>query len=70
MLPEGSSVKESPEDKQGSTPYIRGSAKISRQVNLALHTGFIPDHQLRSQFKSTQFKSSAMNFWASILNFF
>ena len=36
LLSEGSSVKESPEDKQASVPCVRGSAKISRQVTLAL----------------------------------
>ena len=36
---EGSSVKGSPEDKQPSGPYIKGSAKISQQVTLALYTG-------------------------------
>ena len=30
LLSEGSSVKESPEDKQASAPCVRGSAKISR----------------------------------------
>ena len=39
MLSEGSSVKGSPEDKQASAPYVRGSAKISRRVTLALYTG-------------------------------
>ena len=39
QLSEGSSVKESPEDKQASAPCIRGSAKISRWVTLALYTG-------------------------------
>ena len=39
QLAEGSSVKESPEDKQASTPCIRGGAKISRRVTLALHIG-------------------------------
>ena len=38
MLSEGSSVKESPEDKQPSGPFIKGSAKISRWVTLALYT--------------------------------
>ena len=38
MLSEGSSVKGSPEDKQPSDPSIRGSAKISRWVTLALYT--------------------------------
>ena len=36
---EGSSVKESPEDKQASVPCVKGSAKISRWVTLALYTG-------------------------------
>ena len=36
---EGSSVKENPEDKKPSGPYIMGSAKISRGVTLALYTG-------------------------------
>ena len=40
MLSEGSSVKGSPEDKQASAPYIRGSAKISRRVTLARFTGY------------------------------
>ena len=39
MLSEGSSVKGSPEDKQPSGPFIKGSAKISRGVTLALYTG-------------------------------
>ena len=39
MLSEGSSVKGSPEDKQPSGPCIKGSAKISRRVTLAHHTG-------------------------------
>ena len=39
LLSEGSSVKGSPEDKQASAPSIRGSAKISRRVTLALYTG-------------------------------
>ena len=39
MLSDGSSVKGSPEDKQPSGPYIKGSAKISRRVTLALYTG-------------------------------
>ena len=39
MLSEGSSVKESPEDKQTSGLCIKGSAKISRRVTLALYTG-------------------------------
>ena len=39
MLSEGSSVKGSLEDKQPSGPYIKGSAKISRRVTLALYTG-------------------------------
>ena len=39
MLSEGSSVKGSPEDKQPSGPCIKGSAKISRRVTLALYTG-------------------------------
>ena len=39
MLSEGSSVKGSPEDKQASAPYIRGSAKISWRVTLAHFTG-------------------------------
>ena len=38
MLSEGSSVKGNPEDKQASAPYIRGSAKISRQVTLVRFT--------------------------------
>ena len=41
VLSEGSSVKGSPEDKQPSAPCIRGSAKISRRVTLALYTGHI-----------------------------
>ena len=41
MLSEGSSVKESPEDKQACAPYVRGSAKISWRVTLALYTSFI-----------------------------
>ena len=41
LLSEGSSVKESPEDKQACAPCIRGSAKISRRVTLALYTGFV-----------------------------
>ena len=39
LLSEGSSVKESLEDKQASAPCVRGSAKISRRVTLALYTG-------------------------------
>ena len=39
MLSEGSSVKGSPEDKQPSGPCIKGSAKISWGVTLALYTG-------------------------------
>ena len=38
MLSESSSVKGSPEDKQPSGPCIKGSAKISRRVTLALYT--------------------------------
>ena len=38
LLSEGSSVKESPEDKQVSAPCVKGSAKISRRVTLALYT--------------------------------
>ena len=34
MLSEGSSVEGSSGDKQPSGPYMRGSAKISRQVTL------------------------------------
>ena len=41
MLSEGSSVKGSPEDKQASAPYIRGSAKISRRITLARFTGYL-----------------------------
>ena len=37
LLSEGSSVKESPEDKQTSVPCVRGSAKISRRVTGTLH---------------------------------
>ena len=36
MLSEGSSVKGSSEDKQSSGSCIKGSAKISRRVTLAL----------------------------------
>ena len=39
LLSEGSSVKESLEDKQVCAPCVRGSAKISRRVTLALYTG-------------------------------
>ena len=39
MSSEGSSVKGSPEDKQAYAPDVRGSAKISQQVTLALYTG-------------------------------
>ena len=39
LLSEGSSVKESPEDKQASAPCVKESAKISRRVTLALYTG-------------------------------
>ena len=39
MLSEGSSVKGSPKDRQSSGPYIKGSAKISQRVTLALYTG-------------------------------
>ena len=38
MLSEGSNVKGSPEDKQASAPYVRGNAKISQRVTLALYT--------------------------------
>ena len=41
LLSEGSSAKESPEDKQASAPCARGSAKSSQQVTLALYTGCI-----------------------------
>ena len=41
LLAEGSSVKKNPEDKQASTPCVKGSAKISRRVTLALYTGVI-----------------------------
>ena len=44
LLSEGSSVKESPEDKQASAPCVRGSAKISRRVTLALYTGSLSVH--------------------------
>ena len=40
LLSEGSSVKESPEDKQACAPCVRGSAKISWRVTLALYTSF------------------------------
>ena len=39
LLSQGSSVKESPEDKGASAPCVRGSAKISWRVTLALYTG-------------------------------
>ena len=39
LLSQGSSVKESPEDKGASAPCVRGSVKISRRVTLALYTG-------------------------------
>ena len=39
MLSEGSSVKGSPGDKQPSGPCMKGSAKISQRVTLALYTG-------------------------------
>ena len=39
VLSEGLSVKGSPEDKQPSGPCIKGSAKISWWVTLALYTG-------------------------------
>ena len=35
----GTLVKGSPEDKQPSDPCIKGSAKISRRVTMALYTG-------------------------------
>ena len=38
LFSEGSSVKESPEDKQAFAPCVRGSAKISRRVTLAIYT--------------------------------
>ena len=38
LLSQGSSVMESPEDKGASVPCVRGSAKISRRVTLALYT--------------------------------
>ena len=37
LLSEGSSVKESPEDKQVSAPCVKGSAKISWQVTLTFY---------------------------------
>ena len=40
LLSQGSSVKESPEDKGASAPCVRGSAKISWRVTLALYTGW------------------------------
>ena len=40
LLYEGSSIKESPEDKQASAPCAKGSAKISWWVTLALYTGY------------------------------
>ena len=46
MLSEGSSVKGSPENKQASAPYIRGSAKISRRVTLARFTGKRPVNEV------------------------
>ena len=39
LFSEGSSVKESPEDKQTSAPCVRGSATISQRVTLVLYTG-------------------------------
>ena len=45
LLSEGSSVKESPEDKQTSVPCVKGNAKISRRVALALYTGVGFIHQ-------------------------
>ena len=39
LFSKGSSVRESPEDKQATVPCAMGSAKISWQVNLALYTG-------------------------------
>ena len=39
LLSQGSSVKESPEDKGASAPCVRGSAKFSQRVTLALYTG-------------------------------
>ena len=41
MLAEGSSAKGSPEDKQACGPYIRGSAKISRNVNQPPNSKFV-----------------------------
>ena len=41
LLSESSSVKESPEDKQACAPCVRGSAKISWRITLALHTSQI-----------------------------
>ena len=41
LLSEGSSVKESPEDKQACAPCVRESAKISWRVTLALYTRFV-----------------------------
>ena len=38
LLSKGSSVKESPEDKQASVPCVKGNTKISRRVSLALYT--------------------------------
>ena len=40
LLSQGSSVKESPEDKGASATCVRGSAKISWRVTLALYTGW------------------------------
>ena len=39
LLSEGSSVKESPVDKQAFAPCVKGSAEISRWVTLVLYTG-------------------------------
>ena len=47
LLSEGSSVKESPEDKQISVPCVKGSAKISRRVTLARFTSRVSRFCLR-----------------------
>ena len=53
MLSEGSSVKGSPEDKQPSGPCIKGSAKISWRVTLALYTGSVPTFDGSSNARSS-----------------
>ena len=50
---EGSSVKGSPEDKKASAPCVKGSAKISWQVTLALYNSFIDSRPAGVQVSET-----------------